>query len=949
MNSDLIKKYRRKSFAFPPHTLAWLLALGLSCQAAQQTVAIADANSLVENARHSDGRGTWKQMFPAAEKIPGTGAEVAGNYLKIHADDFGIAASLADLELVSTQESLLGTHFRYRQMLNGLRVEAGDLIVSVRRDNGTVYEVYNNTFPVMTVPELPKTLIGPDAALDAAWNHLRVHGRLLDGTGAELIYVAGKGGFQLVYKTLVAVEEPFGYWEHYINAESGEVVSLRDTAVCGNKQGAPLPNFAAYAGTIWSRKDTTEAWKTANLQSKQTSLNKNVVDGTAYVFDGDPRTYLANASLVDSSAASAFTAAYVPRVLHQISESNGVYRLEGPWVQIIDFESPTTVPSTTANGVWNWLRGNNAFDDAMVYFHIDQSQRYIQSLGFSNIQYNSIGADSDGLSGADNSHYIPASNRLAFGHGGVDDDEDADVILHEYGHAITQSIVPTWSGGDSGAIGEGFGDYWGASYSSTTTNGQTFHPEWAFSWDGHSADSWPGRFLDMTNLTYDSTHTYVAHETINGIANYSDQLWSTPLYQAFKTLLAQGYSRTDMDKITLQAQFGIGANPTMRNMANAIVNAANLLFPSGPHAAVFREKFANQLILPPVPVPNPALIVPVGGETFTTGAVVQVQWNRNGAPSSAAARLQYSTGIVNTFSDTMESGVNGWVVSHASGSLDWSQITTTSHSSSHSWLATDISTVSDQYLRSPLISVAAGGVLSFWHSYNLESGYDGGVVEASLDGTTWTDIGTNATQGGYNATISSSYSSPIGGRRAFSGNSGGFIQTQIPLTTYAGQNIYIRFREADDNSAAATGWFVDDVSVAQQWVTIGTTATNVSTYAWTLPATPATNCVLRIQQFAGGYSDSAWVQSGSFVITTNPPVTSITLLNLVRLVGGSVQLGFSNTPGATFTVLTTTNVDKPLANWSVLGTATEVSFGRFQFTDAQTTNNPTRYYRVRSP
>ena len=948
----MTKHCRWNYFSLPLCLVAWLLAIGLSSQAAQPIVASVENNALVENSRHTDGRETWKQVFPAAEKIPGTGAEVAGNYLKIHADDFGIAADLAGLELVSTQESLLGTHYRYRQMLNGVRVEAGDLVVSVRRDNGQVYQVYNNTYPVTAALVLPKTLIGPEAALDAAWSHLRVHGKLMDGTGAELVYVAGKGGFRLVYKTLVAVEAPFGYWEHYVDAQSGEVVSVRDTAVCGNKQGAPLPDFAAYIGVIWSRPDATQAWETAQLQHQhQASLNKNTVDGSALVFDGDPRTYLANAALVDSSAAAAFTAAYVPRVLHEISESSGVYTLEGPWVQIADFESPTMAPSTTANGQWTSPRGNNAFNDAMVYFHIDQSQRYIQSLGFSNIQHNSIAADSDGLSGADNSHYIPSSNRLAFGHGGVDDDEDADVILHEYGHAITQSIVPTWGGGDTGAIGEGFGDYWGASYSSTTVNGLTFHPEWAFSWDGHSADTWPGRFLDMTNLTYDSAHTYVAHETINGIDNYSDQLWSTPLYQAFKTLLNMGYPRADMDKIALQSQFGIGANPTMRDMANAVVNAANLLFPAGPHAAVFREKFVNQLILLPTPVPNPVFIVPIGGESYPTGAVVQVQWNRNGAPSSAATRLQYSTGIVSSFSDSMETGVNGWTVIHTGGSIDWTQVTAASHSTSHSWFAADQAAVNDQYLRSPLIAVGAGAVLSFWHNYNLESTYDGGVVEASVNGTIWTDIGTDATSGGYNATISASYSSPIGGRKAFSGNSGGFIQTQIPLTAYAGQNIYIRFREANDNSASATGWYVDDVSVAQQWIAIGNTATNASTYAWTLPATPATNCVLRLQQFATGYSDSAWVQSASFAITipTNPPVTSITLSKPIRLVGGSIQLAFTNMPSATFTVLAATNIAQALNTWTVLGSMTEVTSGHYQFTDPQATNNPTRYYRVRSP
>lgn len=932
-------------------TLTALLSLNISLQAAQLIMVGSDEPAPVENTKHTDGRTAWKQMFPAPEKISGTGADLAANYLQTHANDFGITGSLADLQLISTQESLIGSHYRFQQTLNGVPVENADLVVSTRRDNGTVYQVYNNTFPVTSAPPSAKSAISSDTALDVAWNHLRVHGSLLDLPKAQLVYVPVKGGFQLVYKTYVAVAAPFGHWEHYISADSGEVVSVRETAICG-KQNSTLPDFSAYTGPVASRPAATQVWQAAHQPSQSpTKLNKTVVDGTAYVFDGDPRTYLANAALIDTSAASAFTAAYVPRVLRQISESNGVYRLEGPWVKIVEYEAPADAPSTTVNGIWNLPRGNNAFNDSMVYYHIDQSQRYIQSLGFTNIQFNSIPADSDGVNGDDNSYYLPGANQLSFGHGVVDDDEDSDVILHEYGHAITESIVPTWSGGDSGAIGEGFGDYWGASYDATVTNGLSFHPEWAFSWDGHSGDSWPGRFLDMTNLTYDHTHTYAAHETIGAVNDYGDQLWSAPMYQSFRTLLAQGYPRTDMDKIALQSQFGLGANAKMRDLANSIVNAANILFPAGPHASVYRQRFINQLILLPGAVSNSVWIVPNGSQNYSTGAVVQLQWNRNGAPSSAAARLQYSTGAVNIFSDTMESGVNGWTVSHGSGSLDWSQVTTSTHTATHSWLATDIATVNDQYLRSPLISVPTGGVLTFWHSYNLESTYDGGVVEASLNGTTWTDIGTNATSGGYNATIATGFSSAIAGRPAFSGNSGGFIQTQIPLTAYAGQNIYIRFREADDNSTAGSGWYVDDVTVGTQWITIATTAANVSTYSWTLPMTPATNCVVRIQQFASGFSDSAWVQSASFAITapTNPIVTSIKISSLQRLVGGSIQFAFTNVPGATFTVLATTNVAKPLNTWTVLGNATESPAGSYQFTDSQSATNPARYYRVRSP
>ena len=87
------------------------------------------------------------------------------------------------------------------------------------------------------------------------------------------------------------------------------------------------------------------------------SVRKNTVNGSALVFDSDPRTYLADASLVDSSPASAFTGAYVTRTLRDISEDLGVYSLDGPWVTIVDFEAPNTAPSTTANGQWTARAG----------------------------------------------------------------------------------------------------------------------------------------------------------------------------------------------------------------------------------------------------------------------------------------------------------------------------------------------------------------------------------------------------------------------------------------------------------------------------------------------------------------------------------------------------------------------------------------------------------------
>src|SRR5262249_33431943 len=80
-----------------------------------------------------------------------------------------------------------------------------------------------------------------------------------------------------------------------------------------------------------------------------------------------------------------------------------------------------------------------------------------------------------------------------------------------------------------------------------------------------------------------------------------------------------------------------------------------------------------------------------------------------------------------------------------------------------------------------------------------------------------------------------------------------------------------------------------------------------------------------------------------------PPPTPIQLTQMAATINGAFQFSFANTPGATFTVLATTNVSLPLSNWTVLGPVSEGPPGQFQFTDTQATNHPARLYRIRWP
>jgi hypothetical protein len=83
--------------------------------------------------------------------------------------------------------------------------------------------------------------------------------------------------------------------------------------------------------------------------------------------------------------------------------------------------------------------------------------------------------------------------------------------------------------------------------------------------------------------------------------------------------------------------------------------------------------------------------------------------------------------------------------------------------------------------------------------------------------------------------------------------------------------------------------------------------------------------------------------------TAAAQATSPLVLTGSTLANGSFQFAFTNTPGASFTVLASTNIYLPLANWTALTNVVESPAGHYLFTDLQATNNPRRFYRVRSP
>jgi hypothetical protein len=161
----------------------------------------------------------------------------------------------------------------------------------------------------------------------------------------------------------------------------------------------------------------------------------------------------------------------------------------------------------------------------------------------------------------------------------------------------------------------------------------------------------------------------------------------------------------------------------------------------------------------------------------------------------------------------------GWTTTATGVGVPWVTSTSTPNSAPNEAFSPDGSNVGDSQLISPSFAVPAGGAtLTFKNSFNTESTYDGEVLEISINGGAFADIitaGGTFVAGGYTGPISTSFMSPIAGRQAWNGNSGGYITSTVTLPPAAnGQMVNLKWRMASDNSVAVVGVMIDDISIS---------------------------------------------------------------------------------------------------------------------------------------
>ncbi|MGW4208847.1 M4 family metallopeptidase [Lentzea sp. NPDC004789] len=313
---------------------------------------------------------------------------------------------------------------------------------------------------------------------------------------------------------------------------------------------------------------------------KSESLVKHY-DGTGKVFSPNPVVALQNENLKDNNDADSAvpSTAYKSVTLSNLDSSG---YLKGDYAQVTGAKSKLAYSKTRK---FEYTRHNPYFEQTNAYWGVTEAQKYIQSLGFKNVNNESQKITTVGLTD-DNSFYDPSKDQITFGTGGVDDAEDLEVVWHELGHAIQDAQVPGFgSTEEGGAIGEGFGDWWAMIMSSRDSKDTATTPlACVMDWDSTAYTTTTPHCIRRTD-----TNKTIADKT--GEVHDDGEIWSRALYDIYKA-----FGREKAAKIVLEAQFSYSPATDFKAAANATVATAKKLYGDADAAAVAAAFQARKII-----------------------------------------------------------------------------------------------------------------------------------------------------------------------------------------------------------------------------------------------------------------------------------------------------------------------------------------------------------------
>lgn len=271
------------------------------------------------------------------------------------------------------------------------------------------------------------------------------------------------------------------------------------------------------------------------------------------------------------------------RVRVPLTFENGKFLMKGGFLTLKNLHDPVIQPVQPTDTFLNYTRDQSGFEDINAFYHMTTFSNYLRKTGFKGL-LDSIYIDTHTDYGDDNSFFdpFPQPYHLEFSVGNVDDAEDGQVVIHEFGHSL--SVVGssgTAVGNERLSMEEGQADYVAMSYSRSLSKNK---PDQVFSWDGHN-EFWPGYFTNVSR-------TYL---NLTGNTGTDREVWSTPLLCIYDKL-GRGIS----DSLIFSYYFHQAPNTNMPQMARVILKMDSLLN-KGRYVANIWQCFTDRKMLDTVP------------------------------------------------------------------------------------------------------------------------------------------------------------------------------------------------------------------------------------------------------------------------------------------------------------------------------------------------------------